>query len=436
MARLRMPGSEHPITRRLPWMMAGDAMSGIFAMLTFFGSVFVLFLAELGLDKTRIGVLLSLVPFCGIFAAFVAPLVSRWGFKRTAVLFWGLRHVFMALVLLTPALLRRNGLDAAYTWTAVLILLFGLFRATAEIAFNPWIQEIVPDSIRGKFYALNSMTSTIAQMIAVGLASRYIEGSTGTNRYMVLIGVGSAIGACSALCYAMVPGGAPAPTAARFSAHWAAMRGALRERSYVLFLIAVWLVTVALAAMGFVPLYMQEQIGISTGNVLLLTVFTSIGSVLSSYLWGSGADRLGSRPIMRWGIVLLLLPPISWLLMPRQSAASQPLAFAIALLQGVGTVGWQLASTRFLYVYSAHSEQRVGYITLCYVISQLGSGVGPMIAGRVLDAAARLRGSLGGVRIDAYSPIFVLMLATTLAGYLLVRRLASDSTPAPQPPGG
>lgn len=291
MARFRMPGSESPATRRLIWMMAGDALTGVFGILTLFGPVFVLFLNALGLDKARIGVLLSVVPFCGVIAVLIAPLVTRWGYKRTALIFWGTRHLFMALMLLTPIVVQRYGLGTAYAWAACLVLAFGLFRATAETAFNPWIQEVIPNAIRGKFSAVNSISYTLAQMVAIALASRYIEGGSGATRYMLIIGVASLLGASSVLCYALVPGGAAQPSGGRLSAHLAGMGLVWRDRGYMLFLGAVGVLTVALAMLSFVPLYMQEQVGLSTGSAMALSVASSAGAILSSYLWGWSADR-------------------------------------------------------------------------------------------------------------------------------------------------
>ena len=432
MPRFRMPGSESPVTRRLPWMMAGDALSGIFGMLTIFGPAFVLFLNALGLDKTRIGVLLSLVPFCGIIAVFMAPLVSRWGFKRTVLIFWGTRHIFMGLVLFTPVILQRHGLDAAYVWAACLILAFGLFRATAETAFNPWIQEVVPNAIRGKFGALDSITGMLAQMITIAIASRYIEGGSGTERYVLLIGVGSVIGASSISCYALVPGGAPI-VGGKLSSHVRDMGHALRDRGYMLFLGAVGLLTLALSSFGFIPLFMREQVGLSSGNVMLLSVAASAGSILSSYLWGWSADRYGSRRVMATVILLLVLLPVAWALLPRQNAAGRALAFGVAFVQGVGNIGWQLGSQRFLFVYSATSERRVAYLTWCYVVSQLASGLGPVLIGRLLDSTQALTGHIWGVQLDPYTPMLIAMIIVMALGWGVVRLLRGDTVVSDRP---
>ena len=152
--------------RRLPWLVAGDALNITFVSLTFTGPVFILFLDQLGLGSAQIGFLLSLVPFCGIVALFVAPLVTRLGYKRTFITFWGIRKFVIALLLLTPLFLARFGSQAAFLWVAGVIFWFAICRAIAETARNPWLQEVIPDSIRGKFGAVSGMSTTMAAIFA------------------------------------------------------------------------------------------------------------------------------------------------------------------------------------------------------------------------------------------------------------------------------
>ena len=72
--------------RGLPWGVAWSMSNSVFAQYTFFGSIFVLFLDELGLDKGQIGSLLSLLPFLGIIAIFIASTEARIGYKRVFVI--------------------------------------------------------------------------------------------------------------------------------------------------------------------------------------------------------------------------------------------------------------------------------------------------------------------------------------------------------------
>lgn len=242
--------------RRLPWLIAADTLNTGFFLLTFTGSVFILFLNELGLNKSQIGFLLSLVPFCGIIAPFIAPYLARWGYKRVYVTFWGVRNFVFALILFTPLILAQYGPVSAFYWVAAIIFGFAMCRAIAETGGYPWRKEAVPDSIRGKFSAVNSMSTTVAAIIVIAGASLVIDAGTGLGRFMLLMSVGIILGLASVWSYAQVPGGAPIKHDSPASTHARALKGALLDRSFVRFLLVLGLATVGgTSVISFVPLY-------------------------------------------------------------------------------------------------------------------------------------------------------------------------------------
>lgn len=91
----------------LQW--ASNGLNTIFCLWTFAGSVFVLFLSELGLPKAHIGVVLSLFPFCGLLALGFAPLAVRLGRKRVFLACFGARKCVMAGLLLLPLITNSFG---------------------------------------------------------------------------------------------------------------------------------------------------------------------------------------------------------------------------------------------------------------------------------------------------------------------------------------
>ena len=88
--------------RGMPWSIATFVSNTFFVQFTFFGSVFPLFLAELGLSKGQMGFLFSLMPFLGLIAPFIAPWTAQFGYKRTYLTFFGIRKLFTVFLLLTP----------------------------------------------------------------------------------------------------------------------------------------------------------------------------------------------------------------------------------------------------------------------------------------------------------------------------------------------
>jgi hypothetical protein len=74
--------SDREKIKALPWNLVHGVLTNIFYLWTFGGSVFLLFLSELGLPKGQIGILLSLFPFSGLVALGFAPVAARLGWKR------------------------------------------------------------------------------------------------------------------------------------------------------------------------------------------------------------------------------------------------------------------------------------------------------------------------------------------------------------------
>ena len=154
--------------RHLPHVMAFDALNSVFCRLTVFGSVFVLFLSDLGLDKARIGVVLSLIPFAGIGAIFLAPLAAGWGSSGCS---WpsGRRGTSSSPALLATPLVatRRWGVDGAFVFVAAMTAGFSLCRAFGEAANAQWRQDIIPHQLRGRFSAVDNIVATLAGVAAV-----------------------------------------------------------------------------------------------------------------------------------------------------------------------------------------------------------------------------------------------------------------------------
>jgi len=413
--------------RRLPWLVAGDALNIAFVSFTFSGPVFILFLDQLGLGNAQIGFLLSLIPFCGIVALFVAPLVTRLGYKRTFIIFWGIRKFVIALLLLTPIFLARFGSQAAFLWMAGVIFWFAICRAIAETGRYPWQQEVVPDSIRGKISAVSHMSITVAAVMATAVASVVIGSGTGLGRFMSLIAVGIVIGLLGVMAYSRLPAETSEARHSSHSGHLQGMQQAVRDRNYLIFLTALGLATLGSEGMiSFVPLFMKTQVGLGDGLVVLLSIGTYLGSLLTSYLWGWTADRYGSKPVMQFSLILMLLLPLAWSFMPRHSPASAPLAMVTAFVAGVTTLGWQISWLRYLYVNATPRDRKMSYMAIYYAWFGLVSGGGPLLAGQILNLSQDIGAEFGVFVIDPYTPLFALSLFLLAVGAVAVSWLHSE----------
>jgi len=409
--------------RKLPWEIARSTFNSIYCRLTVFGPVFVLFLNELNMTKTQIGGLLSLYPFTAIMAPFIAPYVARIGYKRTYVTSYAARKIISAGLLFTPLVLAAYGSPGAIRFVVVVIFFFTIARAVAITAEHPWKQEYIPNHVRGKLAATSQLFSKIASLLAAGVAGWILGTTPGLDRFMILFAIGVPFGLAAAWGTSFLPGGAPVEKA-EDQGRTAQATEALRDRKFVLYIIGASLISLASGPLtSFLPLFMQEQVGLSSGNVVLLQTGSTIGGLASSFLWGWAADRYGSKPVMLSGVFLKALLPISWLLMPRESAWSVYVALAIAFVQGLAGMGWSIGAGRLLYVSVVPRDKRTGYLPLRFAWLGVVGGFGKLLSGRLLDVTANISGQFLFLTLDPYTILFVVSLIFTATSGILLRRI-------------
>lgn len=415
--------------RGLPWSLAANAANSVFAQFTFFGSAFILFLSELSISNTQIGFLLSLFPFMGLVAPFIAPTVARFGYKRTYVTFWGLRKVITAFLLLVPWVMAQFGPEATLIVITLITGGFGLCRAIAETGYYPWIQEFIPSSIRGKYSATNNVISSLASMVAVGIASYVLGLNLGLNRFMLLFAVGVGFGFLCVWMFNHIPGGAPVKGEAAKHGTYRDLLDAARDRNLLLFLAGIALITFGTGPLySFLPIFMKDQIGLSDSGVVSLATAGLIGGLMSSHFLGWSADRYGSKPVMITGVVMKILLPFGWLLMPRNSEASLFFALALAFLQGVAGIAWAVGSGRLLFVSVVPYERKTEYMAVYYAAAGIIGGTSQLLGGGVLDLFSSISGQFLFFVVDPFTPLMIASVILPALSIPIFNRVRADSS--------
>ncbi len=403
--------------RKLPFYIAAVTMNSVFTTLTVFGSVFPLFLADLGLDKARIGVALALIPYATLISPFMAPFVSKWGFRRTFLTVWTIRKFIITAMLLAPFVLVSAGQDAAFAWVTLCIIGFALCRATGDTGLLPWTQELVPNDIRGKFMAFENVIITLVQIAVVALAGFLIDHLAGSARYTTPMGIGVVGGLIGVLLFSLLPGGKPTRQTIDLRAHLAEVRIALSDRNFIFFMSMLTLVTLGSGLSGsFIPLFANEQIGLSPGNVVLLSIGSSAGTLLAALPVGWALDRIGNKPLMWIGLVALLVAPLCWLAVPRHAPDSLAFAMGLSFVAGIGGATWSMSWSRFLFNAAVPPQHSAVYLSVYYAWSSFIGGSGPLLAGAILTALAP------GMS-NPYAGLFAISLLPILIGGVVLGRL-------------
>lgn len=414
--------------RRLHWNTGLNAANSVFTLLTYFGPGYVLFLNELHFTNTQIGLLLSFLPFTGLVALLIAPMVARFGYKRTFVTFFALRKVMTAGFLFVPAIIASSSQDVLFAYVAFIVGGFALFRAIAETGMYPWAQEFIPNSIRGRYSAVNDIAGRLSGIATTALASAILGLPLGLDRFMLMFAIGLVFGFISVWSATHIPGGAPIRGEQDNQVSYRHFADVMRDPNFVFYLAAIGILTIGVTPMGsFLPLYMEQQVGLNESLIVLLQIGSLTGGLAATYLVGWAADRYGSKPVMFSGLSARMILPLAWMLIPRQSDLSLPAALLISLVGGVAEVAWLIGSARLLYVKVVPQEKSGDYMAVYYAAIGLIGGLSQVFGGQLLDFTGGLSGQFLVFTIDPFFPLFVLAFAFTGVSIALFRRVQGDS---------
>lgn len=413
--------------RGLPWQLAHCTLNAVFAYLTVFGSVFLLFLHELGLPKARIGILLSLMPFCGLLALVFAPVAARLGRRRVFLVCWTARKVAVAGLLLLPWVASRWGHPAGLLYLTAIVAVFAILRALAETAWYPWAQEVVPDHVRGRFSAASTALSTLATCLALLAAGQVLKTGGGLDRFMALIAVGCVFGLAGTAAMVPVPGGRPEPGAPARGAHLANLLRCLRDGNFMFFLAGLGSVTIGtLLYLSFLPLFLKERLGVPAGMVVMLDIALMGGGALSAPAWGWVSDRVGSRPVLMPALVLTLALPVAWLVFPRHTSHLLLGCALLYLAQGVAGNGVLIGGGRLLLNGVIPPPKSTAYTALYYAWMGLVGGAAPLLAGVLLQACGSWQCRCALLTVDGFALLFALAFLLIGAGTFWCGRVRPD----------
>ncbi len=415
--------------RRLPFVMAFDAFNSTFCQLTVFGGMFILFLSAMGLKREGIGTVQSLLAFCGVVSIFIAPVAARLGVKRVFIFFWACRNVFTVALLAAPWVYSNYGSDGAFLFIALMIGGFAMCRSMGEAASALWRHEIIPNTIRGRFTAADNIVLTLACVIALSLAGWYLGDKPSLGNFVWVMAVGCGLGVASLAFATMMPGGAAIRNSPPLRIHFLKMAYSLRDRNFVLYLLAVSLVTFGTAPLGvFVPLFLKDKVHLPQDTIVSLPSGALIGSLMASYFWGWAADRFGSKPVILSSLGLLLIPPLGWMLIPLGHAASAWIAGAIFVVAGIGGIGYGLGTGRQLYVTLIPTRLKTQYMSVYCAWMGITGGLGQVLAGWSMDKLPRMSGQLGPLNLNDYTPLFLFSMSMLLIGLLIQRKVHADGS--------
>ncbi len=377
------------------------------------------------LSPASIGLLGSL-PFVGNFLQiFVSPFLMRLRPPKTVTVAAATLHMlsWVALGVGLPWIPRGSAGEAA-PWILGWFFVSSCFGAVAGVTWSTWIDDWVPERIRGTFFGRRNQIlqfSTVVFLVGSGWALSQWNYAVPAFQAIIL---GSTFLRIFSLRLQWIsptrPYRAPSPEPDSLRAQAAVV---LRARAFLVFVVfgAVW----SFAANCFGPFYtvfMFERVGFSAWQVGAVTALSQVGGACSLPAWGLLLDRHGNKPVMVLSLVLWQLSMFLWCIVTPENRL---LLYALWTWIGATSAGFVLGLFMIgLRLIPAEAKKLA--IGLNLAVSSLVAAVAPVLGGWVITHAPA---SWGGP-LQVYHACFLAQpVIALLAIGLLVRVREPEASP-------
>lgn len=397
-----------PRTRRD--LSASVADAATFNMMVGTGETYIApFAVALGTGGITTGLLTTIPIFAGSMLQLVTPhAVRRLGSHRKWVV--ACATVQALSLLLMPLAIFLGGWGAGLVYLAA-TLYWGSGQA-GNPAWNTWIEDLVPQEVRTRFFARRSRISQIALLAAFVLGGLFLETGKNFGWTMQAFTVLFVVATLCRLTSTMFLAACSEPNAGKLrDEHISLVQWSkrLKQHSGAKLLVFLFAMQAAVYISGpyFTP-YMLKNLELSYFGYMLLVSVCLAGKAIALPFWGRFAHRYGAKQLLWVGACAILPLSSLWIL-----TTSFWGCMAIQLLSGLTWAAFELAIV-LMFFEAIPRHERASLVTLYNVSNSTAMLLGTFAGAFVLH---QFGGSPAG-----YGVIFGLSsLARVFAVLLLIR---------------
>ncbi len=387
------------------------------------GAPLLLFLKSHDASATALGVAAAAAPLLQVLQPLGARLMPRYGYRGLMIRGWNVRTFLTLLVAVLALASPWLAPSATVLGTLALVLGFCVIRGLTCGGWLPWMTQLVPGRVRGRFLAAATgcvQGSVILCQIGYATVLEQLPGSTG---FAVLFLWSCLTGWGAAWVMARIP---DAPVSAEGGIGPVPWRELLRHppfRALLRFDLLAW-TAMAGAGVFWIPVLrdLHQQ---GDGFIALMPVWASGAGLASLWFLGRALDRAGSKPLLAVALVLVSVHLALWaLLAAKWLPLSLPVLCGVQITGGIAFTAFGLANTRLLMT-SVPGQGSSHFFALHGATFAIGQGVMPILWGVVLDWCLAHGGATWTVPAHAW--LYGTMAVLTLCAFGFHRQLQEPS---------
>jgi MFS family permease len=338
-----------------------------------------LYALKLGANAAQIGILNASAGFIGTLMLLPGARIGEWwrSRKRFVMLTHGVTRLTFLLLALVPLGVPLSASVGAIIVLNVIRVVFGNLGLPAWTSVSA---DVVPESIRGRYFASRNAIITIASILFAPLAGYLIVSGAGTTGYQWTFGLAFLTGIAAIWFYSRIDEPISAPAATLRGKRFPLLHRILQRPQFVrLCIYAVFWNFALNLAVPFFNIYLVEETAGDEASVGYLAAVGSIIGLISQQYWGHVNDRLGARRTLLITGALIPFITFGWLFV-----RSPWHVVPINLVSGLVWPGFNLASFT-LTLEKTPEERRPRYIALLNTLMGVGSATGATLGGWMIQ---------------------------------------------------
>ena len=392
-----------------------------FIVLAVPGNVFIaaLLTSVLGISESLYGLIVSLPSWANALQLLCVPLLSRRFSARFLTI--GISLLNVSLWLLLAGTLHQLPVEDPNLVGRLMVLYFlaiSLTQSLAGVSWLSWIQEWIPERLRGKYFgSRNRIIGLVTVIFILGTTEIFHRFGESMQAFQIILGFTCAFRILSIYTLTHIYTPWSEPEKMIHEGWFARYADLFRPGPFRIYLLFAAILAFCFSLTGpFAPLFMTRHLDFSVARQTHLLILASLASAMAMPLWGRLCDRHGCRPVILYTGILwmvqnylwvFIMPSFNWLLYP------------MWIWGGAFSGGVVLGSFNLVLKLTPPHLKTSG-VSLHLAVTSVAAAIAPILTGWLLGT-----GLLEGIaEILRYRVLFAVQPTLALASLLLLARVA------------
>ncbi|MEZ5278375.1 MAG: MFS transporter [Opitutaceae bacterium] len=388
------------------------------------GTPMVLFCERLGASTFEVGLAYAFVFLMTPLQILTTAGVSRFGFKAVMLTGWGLRSLFLLIPLGIAVAAPEEGSRTLVRLLIGSVFFFCLFRSLGVAAWLPWLYTLLPERIRGRYFATDQIVAGVAgagTLLLCAILFRVLPLYEAFRiEYLVAI-CGSVL---SFISLYRLPSPTP-PESLNLAAVLHESPGIVARSGPFrrLLLIGVWFAVTVTPIPPFCAYFLKAGPGFSASHILVLTTLQYAGAISGALLIRSRIDHLGPRPFFRMALTIYALVAVYWLFFLGGQVSGSPGLHGAYFMLGLAASMWFSANLNYL-PQVVEPGKRALMVAIHSAGIALSGGLAPIVWGGFL----RGTDPVASVDVGVFRIFFAAVIVSVIGLFAFVGRLPRNAT--------